>query len=57
MMWGTNANPAMRYNRVMSRLVVVTVLGLLLVPAAAFAAPRLGVADRGRAEQPRKTAA
>ena len=29
----------MRYHRVMSRLVVVTVLGLLLVPAAAFAAP------------------
>jgi len=29
----------MRYPRVMSRLVVVTVLGLLLVPAAAFAAP------------------
>ncbi|MDQ6944322.1 MAG: hypothetical protein M3169_17630 [Candidatus Eremiobacteraeota bacterium] len=29
----------MRYHRVMSRLVVVTVLGLLLVPATAFAAP------------------
>lgn len=29
----------MRYVGVMSRLVVVTVLGLLLVPAAAFAAP------------------
>ena len=29
----------MRYPGVMSRLVVVTVLGLLLVPAAAFAAP------------------
>ena len=29
----------MRYRRVMSRLVVVTVLGLLLVPATAFAAP------------------
>ena len=29
----------MRYHRVISRLVVVTVLGLLLVPATAFAAP------------------
>ena len=40
----------MRYFGVMSRLVVVTVLGLLLVPAAAFAAPTPGASPTAAAQ-------